>query len=283
MCADIAQRATLSAKLRRRAKHLTMITDPLFYAAAVPAVILLGLAKGGFSGIGVLAVPLMTLVVSPVQAASITLPILIVQDAVSVWVFRREWDGRSLAVLIPSSLVGIGARLCARRARFVGGGGARCWADFAGVRRAPVVDHLGAEWSGRTSPRMWSVQSGARRRASPSQIAHAGGVPFQIYMLPKRLERDVLIGTSAIFFAAMNWMKVPAYAALGQFTRANMATSLALFPLAVASTIVGTKLIRRVSPDRFYKLIYVLLILTGLKLTWDGAVGELQRRLISGA
>ena len=50
-----------------------------------------------------------------------------------------------------------------------------------------------------------------------------------------------------------------------------MATSLALFPLAVASTIVGTKLIRRVSPDRFYKLIYVLLILTGLKLTWDGA------------
>src|SRR6186713_3620704 len=86
---------------------LDMTTDPLFYAAAIPAVILLGLAKGGFSGIGVLAVPLMTLVVSPVQAASITLPILIVQDAVSVWVFRREWDGRSLAILIPSSLVGI--------------------------------------------------------------------------------------------------------------------------------------------------------------------------------
>src|ERR1044071_5885593 len=84
-----------------------MITNWLFYAAAIPAVILLGLAKGGFSGIGVLAVPLMTLAVSPVQAASITLPILIVQDAVSVWVFRRAWDKRSLAILIPSSLVGI--------------------------------------------------------------------------------------------------------------------------------------------------------------------------------
>src|SRR3954464_13339664 len=84
-----------------------MSTDPLFYAVAIPAVILLGLAKGGFSGIGVLSVPLMALAVSPVQAASITLPILIVQDAVSVWVFRRAWDGRHLAILIPSSLVGI--------------------------------------------------------------------------------------------------------------------------------------------------------------------------------
>jgi uncharacterized membrane protein YfcA len=109
-----------------------------------------------------------------------------------------------------------------------------------------------------------------------SQIAHAGGVPFQIYMLPKRLDRDVLIGTSAIFFASINWLKVPAYAALGQFTRGNMTTALALFPLAIASTVVGAKLIRRVDPERFYVLIYVLLLLTGMKLSWDGAT-ELLR------
>ena len=76
----------------------------------------------------------------------------------------------------------------------------------------------------------------------------------------------------------MNWMKVPAYAALGQFTRANMATSLVLFPLAIVSTVAGAKLIRRADPERFYVLIYVLLILTGVKLTWDGA-GELLRSL----
>jgi uncharacterized membrane protein YfcA len=249
-----------------------MITDPIFYAVAVPAVILLGLAKGGFSGIGVLAVPLMTLVVSPVQAASITLPILIVQDVVSVWVFRREWHGRSLAILIPSSLVGIAlgyllaARVSSAAVELAIGvislvfGARQLWI----IQRGVVRPHKSSDVVGA----IWGTTAGFT-----SQIAHAGGVPFQIYMLPKRLERDVLIGTSAIFFAAMNWMKVPAYAALGQFTRANMATSLALFPLAVASTIVGAKLIRRVSPDRFYKLIYVLLILTGLKLTWDGAVG----------
>ena len=252
-----------------------MITDALFYAAAVPAVVLLGLAKGGFSGMGVLAVPLMTLVISPVQAASITLPILIVQDAVSVWVFRRAWDRRSLTILIPSSIVGIAlgyvlaAHVSSAAVELAVGlislvfGVRQLWIIWRGV----VRPHRSSDVIGL----IWGTTAGFT-----SQIAHAGGVPFQIYMLPKRLERDVLIGTSAIFFAVTNWMKVPAYAALGQFTRANMATSLALFPLAVASTIVGAKLIRSVAPERFYTLVYVLLILTGLKLTWDGALANLH-------
>ena len=84
-----------------------MITDPLFYAAAIPAVTLLGLAKGGFSGLGMLSLPLMALVVSPVQAAAITLPILIVQDVVSVWAYRHSWDRRNILILIPAAILGI--------------------------------------------------------------------------------------------------------------------------------------------------------------------------------
>jgi uncharacterized membrane protein YfcA len=86
-----------------------MIADPLFYAAAVPAVVLMGLSKGGFSGIGLLSLPLMALVVSPVQAAAVMLPILIVQDVVTVWSFRRAVDRRNLAILLPSSAVGVAA------------------------------------------------------------------------------------------------------------------------------------------------------------------------------
>lgn len=247
-----------------------MSTDLLFYAVAIPAVIILGLAKGGFSGISVLAVPLMTLVVSPVQAASITLPILIVQDAVSIWVFRKAWDGKSLAILIPSAGVGIvlayliAAHVSTAAVELAVGlvsliFGAR---QLRITLRGTVRPHQSSDAVGV----LWGVTSGFT-----SQIAHAGGVPFQIYMLPKRLDRDVLIGTSAIFFTTVNWLKVPAYAALGQFTRANMATSLALFPVAIASTVAGAKLIRRVDPERFYVLVYALLLLTGAKLTWDGA------------
>ena len=84
-----------------------MITDPVFYAAAVPAVTLMGLAKGGFSGLGLLSLPLMALVVSPVQSAAIMLPILVVQDVVTVWAYRHSWDARNLAILVPSAALGI--------------------------------------------------------------------------------------------------------------------------------------------------------------------------------
>jgi uncharacterized protein len=248
-----------------------VITDPVFYAAAIPAVMIMGLAKGGFAGISILSVPLLALVISPVEAASITLPILIVQDVVSVWVFRRAWDGRSLAILLPSALVGIilgyllAAYVSAAAVELAIGltsvvfGGRYLWVHWRRVAKP----HGSSDLAGV----VWGTVSGFT-----SQIAHAGGVPFQLYMLPKRLERDVLIGTSSLYFAAVNWMKVPAYIALGQFTRANLSTSVVLFPLAVASTIAGAYAIRRISSERVYVMFYVLLVLVGVKLTWDGAM-----------
>jgi uncharacterized membrane protein YfcA len=104
-----------------------------------------------------------------------------------------------------------------------------------------------------------------------SQIAHAGGPPFQIYMLPKRLPRDEFIGTSAIFFAIVNWLKVPAYLALGQFTRPNLLTAAVLLPLAILATLAGVYLIRRISGVTFYLTLYVILMLVGAKLVWSGA------------
>jgi len=64
--------------------------------------VLLGLSKGGFSGLSTLAMPLFALAISPVKAAAIILPILIVQDWVSVWAFRRDWEPRNLAILAPA-------------------------------------------------------------------------------------------------------------------------------------------------------------------------------------
>lgn len=254
-----------------------MLTDPFFYVVAIPAVILLGLAKGGFAGIGVIAVPLMALAVSPVLAASITLPILIVQDVVSVWAFRKTWDRRVLAIMLPSAAVGIlvgyllaafvkpGAVELAVGAVAIVFAVMRLWAERAS---APVREQRpeGLPWRG--------VLAGVAAGFT-SQIAHAGGPPFQIYVLPKNLPRDVFIGTSAIFFAVVNWMKVPAYWALGQFTREVMSTAAVLLPLAIASTYAGVWLVRRVPAANFYRIIYILLIAVGGKLAWDGAVSLL--------
>lgn len=239
--------------------------------------ILLGLAKGGFSGIGVIAVPMIALAVSPVLAASITLPILIVQDVVSVWSFRKTWDRNVLAVMLPSAAGGIAVGYAL--AAFVKPGAVelavgaisivfavmRLWAERGSASARPAKPEK-LPWRG--------VLAGVTAGFT-SQIAHAGGPPFQIYVMPKNLPRDVFIGTSAIFFAVVNWMKVPAYWALGQFTREAMMTALVLLPLAIASTWGGVWLVRRVPAGNFYRIIYVLLIAVGGKLAWDGATSLL--------
>ena len=97
----------VSALLTAR-RNLTVITDPLFYLLAIPAVTFLGLSKGGFAGLGMLATPLLALIVPPLEAAAILLPILIVQDAISVWTYHRAWSAWNLKVLLPGSIFGVG-------------------------------------------------------------------------------------------------------------------------------------------------------------------------------
>ena len=101
-------------------------------------------------------------------------------------------------------------------------------------------------------------------------IAHAGGPPFQIYVLPQHLPRDIFVGTSVDFFTLVNLIKVPPYLALGQLTPESLLTSAALFPLAIASTWAGVRLVRRVSGERFYDVVHALLFLLGCKLVADG-------------
>jgi uncharacterized membrane protein YfcA len=106
-------------------------------------------------------------------------------------------------------------------------------------------------------------------------IAHAGGPPFQIYVLPQRLKPAIYIGTNAIFFAVMNLIKVGPYLALGQFSPQNLLASAALFPVAIVSTVAGVWLVRRVPAARFYTIIYLLLLAVGAKLVFDGVKGLL--------
>lgn len=249
-----------------------MSESAAFYALAVPAVVLLGLAKGGFAGMGALSLPMIALAISPVRAAAILLPILIVQDIVGVWAFRRSWDAGVLGWTLPGAVAGIAlgwlfaarvspaAVLALVGAISVVFGAYRLWTERGGV---PAVARHAPGWAGT----LLGAASGFT-----SQVAHAGQPPFQLYVLPKRLPRDVLVGTTAIFFAAVNWIKVPAYWALGQFTRENLIAAALLLPVAIASTLAGVWLVRRVSPERFYTAIYALMVLVGYKLMWDALI-----------
>lgn len=243
--------------------------DALFFACAVPAVILLGLSKGGFIGVGGLAVPLMALAVSPVASTAILLPIVIAQDVVGVWVWRRTWDAFVLKAMLPGAALGI----------FIG------WLFAARVSADAVLALVGLLSILFGAQRLWLERGGriAASSTSPAwigtlfgtasgfcgQIALAGGPAYQMWVLPRRLDRDSFVGTTAIFFAIGNWLKVPAFVALGQFTARNLTATALLMPVAIVATFAGVRLVRRVPGGRFYRIVYALMILVGAKLLID--------------
>ncbi|MCW2388405.1 putative membrane protein YfcA [Sphingobium sp. B11D3B] len=249
-----------------------MPLDPFYILCAVVAVVISGLAKGGFSGAGSLAMPILALAIDPVRAAAILLPILIVQDVVGVWAFRRTWDGHVLAVMIPGMTIGValGYFFSAQVSADVVLGVLGAISILFGLQRL-WVERGHAITLPSNSPAWLGVLFGVASGFT-SHVAHAGSPPFQMWVLPRKLPRDTLVGTTAIAFAVMNWIKVPAYAALGQFTHANLLATAALIPLALISTMLGVKLVRKVDPERFYVLIYVLMILLGVKLLADALI-----------
>ncbi len=245
---------------------MNLPADPAFYLVATLAVALVGIAKGGFAGLGALSMPLLVLVMDPVRAAAMLLPILIVQDVVSVWAFRRSYDLPTLKLMLPGAAIGIFLGWWLAAAVPVWGIEAMVGliAVIFGINRiaasrghgvrvtGPLPNWLGTFWGGVSG--------------FTSQIAHAGGPPFQVWAMSRNFPHQVFIGTSSIFFALVNWAKVPAFFALGQFTWANMQLTLIFLPVAVLSTFLGVVLVKRLSPERFYFIINILMIAIGLRL-----------------
>lgn len=246
-----------------------MITDIWFYAAAIPAILLVGLSKGGFAGgLGILGVPLMALVISPLQSAAIMLPILVLMDLIGVWAYRKSFDKTNLLILIPGAIIGI--LIATFTASYVTESFVRLL--IGGIALSFALDH----WIGRRAqaePKPRNQLKGifmGMVGGFTSFVAHAGGPPFQIYMLPQKLEKVIYAGTSVMFFASINAIKLPPYALLGQFNAENLWTALVLAPLAPIGMGLGIKALHVIPEKPFYRLAYIVLFLVGLKLFWEG-------------
>ncbi|WP_306144295.1 sulfite exporter TauE/SafE family protein [Roseibium sp. MMSF_3412] len=245
------------------------IADPWFYFAAFPAVILVGLSKGGFGGtLAMLAVPILTLVISPIQAAGIMLPILLLMDVVALLAYRGRADWTCLAIMLPAAVVGIVIGWAAAAyvndnfiTLLVGVTSLAFVADYVFKRRKQ-------ETASGHKP-VWGFFWGGIAGFT-SFISHTGGPPYQMYTVPLRMPKLLFAGTAVIFFATVNAIKVVPYFFLGQFDTTNLATSAVLMPLALVATLAGVRLIRVINADTFYKLIYVFMGLIGAKLTYDG-------------
>lgn len=253
-----------------------MITDPLFYMIAIPAILVTGISKGGLAGgIGLIAVPALALVIPPVQAAGIMLPILIAMDMMGVWAYRRKFDRQNLIYLLPGSVLGIaiGTALAGTihddQVRLLVGT----------ISLVFVLRHWSAGWNHpwqtaaprqplRPSPvrgTIWGAVGGFT-----SFLAHAGSPPYQIYMLPQKPDKTLYVGTSVIFFTSLNLVKLPAYAFLGQLAPGNLETSALLLPVALIGMYAGIRLHDIIPEVPFFRVAYALIFVVSLKLIYDG-------------
>jgi uncharacterized protein len=241
----------------------------MFWMTAVFAMILIGVSKAGFGGgVAAIATPFMALTISVADAAAILLPILIVADLFSLRHYWNIYDRRSLTLMIPGAIVGIalGAFFFGyfsdneRTLKIILGAISLLFVVYQ-VARSFV---LGALLKSKPSALAGVLLGGAA--GFTSTLAHAGGPPATIYLLPQQLPRQLFVGTNVIFFFILNLVKLVPYGALGLLRVGNISTILILAPLTFLGVQLGVWLNRRFSDRWFTYIIYAMLLVTGLEL-----------------
>ncbi len=246
---------------------LALITDPYFYIVSVPAVLLMGVSKSGFgSGFGSLAVPVMAMAVTVPQSVAIFMPILLMMDVLGMAAFRKDFDAKLLKFLIPCGLAGIalGALLFKLLDAHM----------VAGIVGLVTLVFLAQRWLFRPKvdivpPPKWMGAILTAITGFTSFIAHSGGPPINAYVIPMRLSPVRFSATLAYFFFVMNLAKWIPYAWLGLLDLRNLLTSLVLLPIAPLGVWLGVWMTRRMNPLLFYRLVYVGMFLTAVKLLSD--------------
>lgn len=249
-----------------------MHLDTTGWIVTAVAILLTGISKSGLGGaLGGLAVPFMSLWMSPRDAVAVMLPVLIAMDLFGIRAWRGKADWAELRLLLPASLVGIALGTLAfgvMSDRMVKGAVGLIAVVFAADRllRRPKADP-------HTAPlprlaRLCGVGAGFT-----STLAHAGGPPLMIYLLTRGLPREAFAATSVFFFAALNLAKLPFYLGLDLFTRDTLVMSAMLLPLVSVGVWTGMRLLQRIPERPFYLLATAALGLSGVKLLWDAVAG----------
>jgi uncharacterized protein len=247
------------------------MTEVWFWVAAVVAAALVGMSKGGVPVVGMLAVPLMALVMNPVVAAGMLLPVYVVSDLFGLHAYRHAFDRKVLAILLPGAVFGIG----------VG------WATASIVPEAAVtllVGVIGLAFALNLILRKPVMAAPSEPKVAPglfwgaltgftSFVSHAGAPPYQVYTLPLGMTKAVFAGTSTIAFAVINAVKLVPYYALGQLSPGNLKMAAVLAVPAVIAVYAGVGLVKRMPEQLFFRLVTWALLAISLKLIWDGAQG----------
>ena len=246
-----------------------MPIDYWFWGLAVIASLFVGISKGGLPLIGILAVPIMSLVISPVVAAGLLLPIYVVSDMYGLWIYRREYDLRNIAIIVPAATIGIGIGWATAHITsedvvklMVGVIGLGYCVDLVLKARRS----LPARPADLPRGIFWGTISGFT-----SFVSHSGGPPYQMYVLPQRLDKMVYAGTTTIIFAIVNALKLPPYWFLGQINPGSLEKCLILGPISLVGAYIGYKATKVMQPKLFFRAVEIALFLVAILLIKESA------------
>ena len=250
-------------------------TLPLaFWLLAVIATLLFGMSKAGFGGAaGSLGVPLMALAVPAPFAAAVMLPILLAIDLIGLVVFRGKADTANLRIILPGAMIGVAlgwltfSHVDARWIKLLIGIEAIAFAldRFRAARSAAIAVPSAPTF---LPGILWSGVAGFT-----SFISHAGGPPIMQYLMPQNMDKMRLVGTTVIFFTAVNFAKLGPYAQLGLVDLSNLAVSLLLAPAIPIGYFAGYRLLQAVDMRGFNLVTAWTLLAAGTKLVFDGLAG----------
>lgn len=243
-----------------------------FYLVAAAAVLLTGVSKSGFAGgLGVLAVPMMSLFHAPQVAVTIMMPILLIMDCANIWKYRASWSRNIVWSMLPGAFLGLALGALTFQ-----------WMNPSFLKLAVGAMALLFAVQFAVSKTLGS----ARRETNPttvfslgavsgfaSFVAHAGGPPVKGYLLRQNMEKSEFVGTNSVFFFVLNFLKTLSYLAMGQFTAETLQTSATLIPFLIAGVFLGFRLHGMVNQRVFANVAYVFLAVAGVKLLWDGLSG----------
>lgn len=250
-------------------------TDLQFWLLASLAAVFVGLSKGGVPVIALLSVPVLSLVVNPLTAVGLMLPVYIVSDVFALLAYRRDYHPAVLKIGIVGMTIGIG----------IG------WAT-AHVLIEWVITFLMGVIGGSFAVRLMAQNAKAPAKAKPvevpkglfwstiagftSFISHNGGPPWQIFTLPLKMPKVQFIGTSVIAFSYCNAAKLVPYVALGTLNVHSFKTSLFLMIPASLAVFIGVRIIKIIPEELFSKILTWALLLISLRLIWDGIAAALS-------
>jgi uncharacterized membrane protein YfcA len=236
------------------------------YIAVVIAVLgfMIGLAKGGFGGLGALLTPMLALVLPVASAVGVLLPMLMVGDVFALYMYWKEWDADLVRRMLPAGVIG------AIAGTFLLSGlppdGLRV---ILGIFVLIVVvykfvsDRIEAM---QYKPEPWHAPAAGLLSGVASGMFNSGGPPFSSYLLLQKLQARPFIATSAIYFALLNLLKVPGFLYTGILDLSLLASLWWVFPFIPLGIWIARKTLTRVSPLAFEWIIVVLLIFSSLWL-----------------